>query len=285
MATHSGNGADDGRSMVRRAHALLQAITLAALVGGIWYLTGHGAAHADERLGRLPAPAASTLAGNPALPGRALCAAARVDPVSRLGGLIAGPDGCRAAADLQRVAGRLGAASPWRPDGFADRRVLLRPADRLLGRLARAPAVVLPADPLTAAPRALAVRASRGAAAARFTGHRVTRPAAAGGVSAVPVPERGAVTPAMHRAVTRSARERARTPRTDPARWGDRGSAVAPSWGATTTVASGNGKSAGLGAVQHDVTAPAAPPASSEAAAGEVPALLLRVSEPPVSPD
>jgi hypothetical protein len=175
-------------------------------------------------------------------------------------------------------------AGPGEPARLVDRGALLRPVGPRLGRVVGVPQV-LPAGPLAGAPRAGGVRASRGAGAARLAVHRVPRTVSWRPISARPRDSADAGTRASLRPVAGPGRGFPRDAGSGPAGQVERPRSVTPSWSADPAFASGSAKSAGLGALQHDFAVPPAPLDPSGAVTGEVPALRLRGTEPPVSPD
>lgn len=287
MAARPGNDADGRRTTPSRAGALLRALTLAAFAAGIWCLVGTTNAFAGEHVAFR-----HTAHGVDAAPGA--------------------PSRARASAFLPPV------APPFRSVSSAS---VVPSGDSSLPALARwaggelfSPGV----DPVTLSAAAVLREVRERATPERLLSHVV--PAAPGllpwpgRASRGGPPRAGLVPPGSGPAPRWSTLDSAavappRTaPRADPVPFSDDGvpcatasglsrpaapahPAAVPRYSGTATVSSdrdpGSGidKTPGLCALAHETPAPAAPPCSSWVASRIVPALCLRASEPPVSPD
>jgi hypothetical protein len=282
MAARAGNGADGGRTTPRRTAALFRIVSLAAFAAGIWYFVGTAAAQADEYVvppgihtshGHAPggvAPAESVSAAElrmALIEARHVAAqrdvaARRHLAVTRPGPVVTGDD-----LDGLPVAGAAG-------EGLRDH------VERLTSALTRGalPEVTGPwvggssPDPVPGRPvsRAGETGSAVGGTTSAATGTTAPRgapgAATAASSSVAAWPHDLAVVLSGGRSLPRAS--------------------VLSAWASDRGVSAGTpGKSPGLCAVAHDAAPLPVLVCTVTARGDRAPALRLRASEPPVSPD
>jgi hypothetical protein len=301
MAARSGNDADGRRTMASRAGVLLRALTLAAFAAGIWCLTGTATAVAGERLAlRHSAPGVSVL--GLAVPGRQSAEAHGpiVPPAATSARTASRRTAFLRTAFLRTASLRTAAVVPdrdavpqpvvpWADGGVPppDAAPVSRAVDPLLQAVRHRLVVdgvavvsgtttLVPRASRGGSPRSGVTPAGAGTAQWPMVGGASPRtparpdPVAFAGRGPFPTPEGSAAAPAgSAQPAGIGAVPRQATPTVRPARDSARDVEKTP----------------GLCALAHDTSAPPAPLCSSWVASRTVPALCLRSSEPPVSPD
>jgi hypothetical protein len=279
MAARAGNGADGRRTTPRRTTALLRIISLAAFAAGLWYLSGTAAAHAGEQplrpVGRVVQDhvtlGARTAALRTLVDGARRVAVLRASRASTRGDdlvgvpVVPGVDRAGVEREVRDHVEQLTSGLPPEgllPEGLPDIAVPSpeNPLDMPVGAQPAAGARPVPAAGGSASAAGRAAPAAPGSTSFPGAPRATTTADAVVGTRGA-----GAVPPGGHglpRATTLSA------------------------WTADSGLPGGTpGKSLSLCAVVHDAAPPPVLVCTVTAPDGRAPALRLRATEPPVSPD